>query len=111
MRGWASSLRPYLSAAIRDIRGYSSSLPRLPICAARREIDDLVLQNASRPSCRLGLLAVVTGVRGNGRGAVRTKRGDYFLFARFLAPFLALVDFLAFFLAIFRDSCHMVSNA
>jgi hypothetical protein len=67
--------------------------------------------NASRPSCGLGLFAVVTGVRGKSRGAVCTKRCDYFLFARFLAPFLALVDFLAFFLAIFKDSCHLVSNA
>jgi hypothetical protein len=30
-----------------------------------------------------------------------------FRFALFRAPFLALVDFLAFFAAIFRDSCHI----
>jgi hypothetical protein len=35
-----------------------------------------------------------------------TGAGYLFRFARFRAPFLALVDFLAFFAAIVRDSCH-----
>jgi hypothetical protein len=36
------------------------------------------------------------------------RNGGYlFRFALFRAPFLALVDFLAFLAAIFRDSCHI----
>src|SRR5262249_4216516 len=38
-RGCARSPDPYLSAAIRDMRGSPSYFPRLTICAARNEID------------------------------------------------------------------------
>ena len=37
----------------------------------------------------------------------KTRSGDYFFFLVFLAPDLAFGDFLAVFLAISRDSCHV----
>jgi hypothetical protein len=54
----------------------------------------------------LSLIAVVTGVRTD-RTAGPRNRPYLFFFAVFFAPVLALVDFLAVFLAAMcNDSCH-----